>query len=81
MPRVTPRLIDAPTALAPVLAVDHVQWEYPGLSRSRLYQLSAKGEIEILKLGKRAVVRRSEIERLLNAAPRLHPRPTDAVAA
>jgi hypothetical protein len=75
MPRVTPRRIDGPTALAPVLAVDSVQFEYPGLSRSTLYQLSARGEVEILKLGKRAVVRRSEIERLLNEAPRLHPRP------
>jgi hypothetical protein len=80
MPYVRPRRVDAPPLPAPVLAVDHVQWEYPGLSRSRLYQLSARGEIEILKVGKRAVVRRSDIERLLDDAPRLHPRPTEAVA-
>jgi hypothetical protein len=65
-----------PIPPAPVLRIDYVQWEYPGLSRSQLYKLSARGEIEILKIGKRAVVRRSDIERLLDTAPRLHPRPS-----
>lgn len=74
MPYVRPRRVDMPILPAPVLQIDHVQWEYPGLSRSQLYKLSARGEIAILKVGKRAVVRRSDIERLLDAAPRLHPR-------
>jgi hypothetical protein len=80
MPYVRPRRADAPVLPAPVLAIDHVQWEYPGLSRNQLYKLSARGEIEILKVGKRAVVRRSDIERLLDAAPRLHPRQAAAAA-
>jgi hypothetical protein len=81
MPYVRPRRVDAPILPAPVLQVDHVQWEYPGLSRSQLYKMSALGEIEILKIGKRAVVRRSDIEALLDAAPRLHPRASAAPPA
>jgi hypothetical protein len=77
MPYVRPRRVDMPILPAPVLQVDHVQWEYPGFSRSQLYKLSARGEIEILKVGKRAVVRRCDIERLLDDAPRLHPRTVD----
>jgi hypothetical protein len=35
-----------------------------GFLQVALYKLSARGEIETLKVGKRAVVRRSDIERL-----------------
>jgi hypothetical protein len=29
------RRVDAPILPAPMLLIDHVQWEYPGFSRSR----------------------------------------------
>jgi hypothetical protein len=75
------RYVDVPILPAPVLPIDRVQFEYPGLSRSQLYKLSARGEIDILKIGKRAVVRRSDIERLLDKAPRLHPRTSEGAQA
>ena len=72
---------DVPILPSSVLPVDRVQFEYPGLSRSHLYKLSALGKIEILKIGRRAVVRRSDIERLIDNAPRLHPPPVEEAQA
>ena len=78
MPIVHPHKIEAAPVVAPVLSVGDVRREYPGFSRSRLYKLSSEGLIEILKIGNRSVVRRRDIEQLLDAAPRLHPRTADA---
>lgn len=76
MPIVHPRKIEAAPVVAPVLPVGDVRREYPGFSRSRLYKLSSEGLIEIMKIGTRSVVRRRDIERLVDDAPRLHPRPS-----
>jgi len=81
MPIVNPRKIEAVPVVVPVLPVADVHREYPGFSRSRLYAPSAAGHIEILKVGSRSVIRRADIERLIDNAPRLHPHvPTDAAA-
>jgi hypothetical protein len=45
-------------------------------SRSDLYRRSQLGEITILRLGSRRVIRRAELEALVAALPRLHPQPT-----
>jgi hypothetical protein len=48
-------------------------------SRSDLYRRSQIGQLTILKLGARRLVRRTELEALLAALPRLHPcAPVDA---
>jgi hypothetical protein len=44
-------------------------------SRSDLYRRSLLGEITILKLGSRRVIRRAELEALVATLPRLHPQP------
>jgi hypothetical protein len=59
------------------MRLDAVLKHYP-FSRSDLYRRSAAGELEILKLGSRSVIRRSELERLLRNLPRLHPAASDA---
>jgi hypothetical protein len=46
--------------------------EYP-LSRAKLYRLSEQRRITIRKLGRRSVLRRSDVERLLETLPHLHP--------
>jgi hypothetical protein len=66
--------------VAQILSLDDVSREYPGFSRSRLYRLSSQGRLEILKIGSRSVIRRGDIERLLDDAPRLHPRPVTKLA-
>ena len=45
---------------------------YP-FSRSDLYRRSQLGQLTILRLGSRRVVRRTELEALVAALPRLHP--------
>jgi excisionase family DNA binding protein len=45
-----------------------------GISRGTLYNMSARGEIRLVKLGRRTLVPRSEIERLTTITTE---RPTD----
>jgi hypothetical protein len=47
-------------------------------SRSDLYRRSQLGEITVLKLGSRRVVRRAELEALVATLPQLHPRTAKA---
>ena len=54
------------------LRIETAVREYP-FSRASLYRLSAQGRIEILKLGSRSILRRADLERLLDTLPRLHP--------
>jgi hypothetical protein len=70
---VTPTPTDATPALPAWLRIETAVREYP-FSRASLYRLSAQGRIEILKLGSRSIIRRADLERLLEGLPRLHPR-------
>lgn len=45
-----------------------------GFSRSDLYRRSIAGEIELLKCNGRTVIRVVDLDRLVDALPRLHPR-------
>jgi hypothetical protein len=70
----------APEGLMPeFLRINEATRLFP-FSRSDLYRRSQLGEITILKLGSRRVVRRAELEALVAALPQLHPR-TAAEAA
>ena len=42
--------------------------ELLGISRSLAYELAARGEIPVLRLGRRIVIPRAGLERLLNGA-------------
>jgi hypothetical protein len=69
-------IIDAPSVPTPSgdwMHLETVCREYP-LSRAKLFRLSAEGRLPIFKLGRRSVLRRSDVERLLETLPRLHPR-------
>jgi hypothetical protein len=72
---------DATEGLAPeFLRINEAVRLFP-FSRSDLYRRSQLGEITILKLGSRRVVRRTELEALVAELPRLHPHPASAAAA
>jgi hypothetical protein len=64
----------APEGLMPeFLRINEATRLFP-FSRSDLYRRSQLGEITILKLGSRRVVRRADLEALVAGLPRLHPR-------
>ena len=70
----------APDGLMPeFLRINEATRLYP-FSRSDLYRRSQLGLITIWKLGSRRVVRRAELEALVAALPRLHPRPPSSHA-
>ena len=76
-------IVDAPSVPTPSgqwMHLEAVCREYP-LSRAKLFRLSAEGRLPIFKLGRRSVLRRSDVERLLEALPRLHPVAEPANAA
>ena len=63
----------APEGLMPkFLRINEATRLYP-FSRSDLYRRSQLGQLTILRLGSRRVVRRTELEALVAALPRLHP--------
>lgn len=78
---ISPEALVAPAPTAPAaqewLRLEAAVREYP-FSRASLYRLSALGHIEILKLGSRSIVRRTDLDRLLGNLPRLHPRSATA---
>lgn len=43
-----------------------------GIGRSKFYQLVAEGQIRIIKIGRRTLVRYEELESLLNSADQQH---------
>jgi excisionase family DNA binding protein len=45
-----------------------------GCGRSKVYELIGEGEVEAIKLGKRTLIPRTELERLQARLPRIQPR-------
>ena len=41
-----------------------------GIGRSKLYELVAEGRLTIVKIGGRSVVRRTELQRLIDEGPK-----------
>jgi hypothetical protein len=68
----------APEGLMPeFLRINEATRLYP-FSRSDLYRRSRLGQLTILRLGSRRVVRRTELEALVAALPHLHPHASTA---
>jgi len=44
-----------------------------GLSRSEIYRRAREGELPLLKIGNRTLVRVADLERILDSLPHLHP--------
>ncbi|MGN7869410.1 helix-turn-helix domain-containing protein [Paracoccus sp. 22332] len=52
-----------------------------GVSRPTLYKMAKKGEVELVKLGGRTLMRRAEVERLAATAPAWRPDPARSAQA
>lgn len=56
----TTKVVNNPGAFPPVAAA-----EYVAVSRSTLYELIKSGEISVIKLGRRTIIARSELDDFL----------------
>ena len=72
-------LLPHPTPPRPVLSIPEAS-EQLGVSRMTIYRLLQAGQLERLKIGRRAFIRRTELDRFLDEASTAYPDASHRVA-
>ena len=75
----SPHLLTNPTPPRPVLSIPEAG-EQLGVSRMTIYRLLQDGQLERLKIGRRAFIRRTELDRFLDEASTDYPDASQRVA-